>query len=257
MIKIELSNKSIKGRKVIENLVPWQEIELGHELEKNEKEIIEIFKYDRLEGKSIKITCDDNHYIKIPNFCKTYYTFSMDDNYMDDELLIISNELSEVYIPLSENEIDFKKRSTKFRPYIIDEISSDGNIINRYLINIFIKYKDNGKIANDDFQFQYEIRVSKVFTINITYGLPEYIFLGYIIWFISNLIAQNNVIKLINNPTVVIVFISCLIYSVIKAKFVDNSVANRLLCFLRIKRRYYYTNRELKQMIKKFKIKQK
>lgn len=253
MIKIELYDKSIKGKKIIENLVPWQESEIGHELMKDEKEIIDIFKYDRLDGKNIKITCDQNHYIKIPNFCKTYYTFSMDDNYMDDELLIISNELNEVYIPLSENEIDFKKRSTKFRPYIIDEISTDGNIINRYLINVFIKYKDNGKIANDDFKFQYEIRVSKIFTINITYGLPEYIFLGYIIWFIGNLIAQKNIIKLINNPTVIIVFISCLMYSIIKSKFVDSSVINRILYLLRIKRRYYYTNRELKRMIKKYK----
>ncbi len=253
MIKIELYDKSIKGKKIIENLVPWQESELGHETMKNEKEIIDIFKYDRLDEKNIKITCDQNHYIKIPNFCKTYYTFSMDDNFMDDELLIISNELNEVYILLSENEIDFKKRGTKFRPYIIDEISTDGNIINRYLINIFIKYKDNGKIANDEFKFQYEIRISKVFTINITYGLPEYIFLGYIIWFICNLIARNNIIKLINNPTVIIVFISCFIFSVVKAIFVETSLINQLLYLLKIKRRFYYTNRELKKMIKEYK----
>ena len=92
-------------------------------LDEEEKEIIDIFKYNRLDGKNIKITCDDNHYIKIPDFGKTYYTFSTDDNYMDNELVIISSELKEVYIPLNEDEIDFKERSTKFRPYIIDGIN--------------------------------------------------------------------------------------------------------------------------------------
>ena len=253
MIKIELFNKSIKGKKIIENLVPWQESQVGHKLIKEEKEIIDIFKYDKLDGKNIKITCDENHYIKIPNFYKTYYTFSIDDNYMDDELIIVSNESNEVFIPLNEDEINFKEKTAKFRPYIIDEISADGNVINRFLINVFIKYKDNGKIANDDFKFQYEIRVSKVFTINITYGLPEYIFLGYIIWFIGNLIAKKDVISLINNPTVIIVLISCFMCSIIKAKFVDNSLINQILYLIKIKHRYYYTNRELKKMIKEYK----
>lgn len=256
MIRIELTTESIKGKKNICNLVEWQETELGHDLNSEEKEIIDIFKYDRLDGKNIKISCDDNHYIKIPDFDKTYYTYSTDDNYMEEELVVISSELREVYIPLNDYEIDFDTKSTKFRPYVIDEVSIDGNTINRYLINIFIKYKDNGKIANDEFGFQYEIRLSKIFTINITYGLPEYIFLGYIIWLIGNWITGTNMTKLINDPTVIIVFISCLICTIIKSKFVDNSIINQLLYAIKLKPRYYYTNREIKKQIKEYKKKQ-
>lgn len=257
MLKFELTNKSIKGKKVIENLVPWQDGNIGHKLNKEETEIIKIFKHDRLGNKNIKITCDSNNYLKIPNFCKTYYSFISDDNYLNEELIVTANELNEVYIPISDHEISFNKSSSLFRPYVIDEINSSGTVITRYSIYVYIKYKDNGKIANEKFDFAFEVRINKVFSINITYGLPEYIFLGYLIWGIINLALGKNIVTLINNPTTIVVIVSCFIFSIVKALFLEHSIINQLLYAFKFKRRFYYTNRELKAQIKKYKNLQK
>ena len=236
MINVELSKKNIKGRKVIDSFVPWQNSNSGHELDEDEKLIIKTYKYDRLKNKNIRITCDDNHYLKIPYFCKTYYSFSSDDNYINDELIVATSEVREVYIPFNEDEINF-----------------DGNIIERHFIVIYIKYKDNGKIANDKFDFDYKISINKVFKINITYGLPDIIFIGYIIWLIINVIIKKNILELINNPTVIIVAVSCLMFIIVKEIFIGDTIIDQLLYLLKIKKRKYYSNHQLKKMIKKYK----
>lgn len=253
MINVELYKKSIRGRKQIDSSVSWQNSNSGHKLDEDEKAIIKTYKYDRLKNKNIRITCDDNHFLKIPNFCKTYYSFSSDDNYTNNELIIATSELREVFISFNEYEIDFEENSVLFRPYIIDEISNDGNIIERHFIVIYIRYKDNGKIANDEFDFDYKISINKVFKINITYGLPDIIFIGYIIWLIINIVNKNNILELINNPTVIIVAISCLMFIIVKEIFIGDTIIDQLLYFLKIKKRKYYSNYQLKKMIKKYK----
>ena len=253
MIKAKLYSKSIKGKRKIENLIHWQDYNYGHELLDSEKETIDLYKSNKLKDKSIRVFCQEGNYLKVPHFYKTYYTISSDDNYAKEELAVYTNESNEFYIPINEYEISFNKSSSLFRPYIIDEISNNENVIKRYCIVVSISYKDNGKLNNNNFEFDYSVRINKVFEKNITYGLLDYAFYGYCIWVIMNLVLKNRIFEQINNPTTIIVFLTYLIYIFVKTKYVGHTIINKLLFLLKIKKRDYYTNSELRNMFKKYK----
>lgn len=253
MIKVKKYIGNIKGKKKIENLIPWQNDNVGYELSDEEKRTINIFKYRKMKNTSFKITCDSNCYLKIPYFDNTYYTVVSDDNYTKGELTIITKDLNEIYIPINENEINFDKNSSIFRPYIIDEITNNENIIKRYLVVVSIQYKDNGKINNENFDFDYSIRINKVFERNITYGLLNYAFYGYFLWVILNIFMKRNFLELINNPTTITVLITYLISTLVKTIHIGNTFLNKILVFFKIKEKNYCTNRELKKIFKKYK----
>ena len=83
--------------------------------------------------------------------------------------------------------------------------------------------------------------------------MPDIIFIGYIIWLIINIVNKNNILELINNPTVIIVAISCLMFIIVKEIFIGDTIIDQLLYLLKIKKRKYYSNHQLKKMIKKYK----
>ena len=253
MIHIKEYNGNTKGKRIIENLIPWQDNNIGHKLSDEEKDTIRTFKHNKMKDKSIQITCDDNSYIIIPNFNKTFYTVSSDDNYTKGELTITTKDINEIYIPIKDYEIDFKKNSSMFRPFIIDEITNNENVIKRYLVILSIQYKNNGKINNENFDFDYTVRINKVFEKNITYGLIDYAFYGYLLWIIINLLLKKDFLYLLNNPTSIIVIITYLISIIVKTRFIGNTIINKIPFFLRIKKKYYYTNNDLKKLFKKYK----
>lgn len=263
MIKFEKYIGDLKGKKVLYSTINWLEIEDSLSLLNEDKESIEIFKEEKLNDTSIKISVDDNQYIKIANFNEArkgespFYTGFSDSNYSnkDGELSLNTDRPKELWIELDVQNISFEHSSNQYKAYYIDVINENDKNLERYYILVEVCHKNEGKIGNTNFNFDVKVLYYKVKMISITYDTIDCTFCGYFIWFIINLafFNKNGVfsMRIIQEYYTYAIFASYISYLYFRTKYIENSWLNNLECLLdKKKRKQFITNKDVKKYLK-------
>ena len=258
MIKFETCDKELKGERILNSLIPWNSDNCGFNIYDSDINVINLFQDNKVYNKSIKITVGDGEYIRIPNYKNCFFTSSSDDNYSNKELSVHNDKINELYIPVTTDDLNFKEKNKLFKNYIIDVINDRETIIQRYFIYITINYKNNGKRGNLNFDFDYEVVIHKIFEKNITYGLVNYMFLGYLIWIFVMLIlsiSANSVDihDIFTSPLLYVVMVSYITYIFVKTRYVGNTYINKaksiFLQIIKKRKKDYYSMRDVRKIL--------
>lgn len=244
MIKFERDEGNLDGKRRLYSLIPWLEDEKAFQLYNEEREVINIFKYEKLKNQSLKITVGKNQYIKIaevrvPNEKHNIIYTGMEDSntsYKNGDISIYLDRPTELWIDFNNRDINFIKYNSVFRAYYIYVMNDNDLALEKYLIYVKLTHKNNGTIANPDFKIDVEVSCRKIGHINVAYGIIDFAFFGYIIWIIANVICLNNynnfINNLISNNTIYIISLSYLSQIWFRYKYVGNSYANRFKYYI-------------------------
>ena len=258
MLKLEKYEEDIKEKECLLTTLPWVKYD-SLSLDEEETRFVNIMKGNWLYNTSIKVTVPDGYYLKVPHLYGSYFNGSFGDNFENKELSIYTNKPNEIFIPIDTHKIKFEGTDKVYNRYLIDVINNSGTIIYRYIIHIILCYKDNGKSKNRNGTIDVKVSAIEVFRKEITYGMINILFLGYLLWFIITLtcaiIVKKDLFNLIMEPSTVVIFFSYLMYIIIRTKYVGDTWVNRIL--LNIRRFFkkptsrYYSMSFIKKEIKK------
>lgn len=216
---------------------------------KEEREVINIFKYEKLKNQSLKISVGQNQYIKIvdvrvPNEKHNIFYTGMEDSntsYKNGEISVYLDRPNEIWIDFDENEINFSKYNSVFKAYYIYVMNDNDLALEKYLIYVTLTHKNDGTISNPDFKIDVEVSCRRIGRINVAYGVIDFAFFGYVVWIFANIIflnKNNSFLKnLISNNTIYIIILSYLSQIWFRYKYVGNSYLNRLKYYIL---KYYY-----------------
>lgn len=247
MINFEVYSGDLQGKRRLNSIIPWLEDEVGFELFEGEIRNINIFKYEKLKDKALKLTVGENQYIKVSdafvknngNKLQIFYTSMSNSNYVikNNEISIHNDRPRELWIDFNSSEIEFNKRNKIYRGYYINVINENDMSLQKYYIYVILNYKNNGTIGNKNYDFDVEISCLKVGDINVAYGVIDLAFVGYFIWGGLNMKLNNNngefIKRIVMEPSAYVILLSYVSQLWFRTKYIGNTKLNLIIFWLK------------------------
>lgn len=263
MLNFEPYDGDLQGKRRLYSTIPWVEDETGFELFEDEIRTINIFKYEKLKNKALKITVGENQYIKVSDVVvksggskfQIFYTGMSNSNHVikNNEISVHNDRPRELWIDFNSHEIEFNKRNRIYRTYYINVINENDMSLQKYYIYVILNYKNNGTIGNKDYDFDVEVSCLKVDDINVAYGVIDLAFIGYLIWGVINIIFNNDngefIKKLIMEPSAYLILLSYISQLWFRTRYIGNTKLNLIAFWLR---KFWYNKFKKKEIYNHF-----
>lgn len=249
MLKFELvkNQGDLVGKRFLYSNTEWEDNLSGFEMfdELGNYEIM-----DKLNNVFIRISCDDDQHFVIEPIRKKNIQFTgrFENNKHTGELYLYRNKPRELYINVSDQIRTMSKSDKLSRTYLLKVIDNNESKVEYHGIIVGLTYKNNGKINNENFDFDISIYSHELKTVNIITNLINISFIGVLILWIISIISKEFTWSVIDYA-VIVVILTYIRYTYLRFKHIKNTFINKVCKYYRTKKINRFSKRSIENRI--------